>query len=147
METINTLLDEAKNAANLDSDNKLAIAMKVTRTTISYYRHGKSAPDIYVMNRLAEMTGRKLEEVVAIIKIQTEPDGARKEYWKRFYKSLGGIAAAFVIASISLPQAANYTSMYIMLNGLSRRKDRSRRTGRRLSDSFNCRGIAAATPA
>lgn len=105
MEAISKLLDEAKDKTGIPSDYALAQAIGIKRATISGYRHGKSAPDVYAMSRLADLTGRTLTEVIAMIEVETETDEAKKEYWKGFYKRLGGIAATVFVTFI-------VTSMY-----------------------------------
>jgi transcriptional regulator with XRE-family HTH domain len=89
MNAINKLLDEAREKNKFKSDNQLAIAIGITRTSISYYRHGKSTPDIYTMNRLADLTKKPLGEIAAIIETECEPDKKKKEYWKEVAKKLG----------------------------------------------------------
>lgn len=131
MSAITELLEEAKEKAGLKTDNALAVEIGITRQTLSMARHGKTTFGAYSRRRLADLTGRKTDEINALIEIETETDETKKEYWKSFYKRLGGVAASiylcvtlgFVTLIVS-PTPANAaetlktdnTTMYIMLN-------------------------------
>lgn len=94
---IDILLDEAKEKAGFGSDNALAIAIGVKRQAINHYRKGRSTPDDYVKSRIADLTGRSLQEVIARIELENEPDEEKRKYWENFYKRLGGVAASIVL--------------------------------------------------
>jgi len=122
---IDTLLDEAKEKAGFKADNELALAIGVTRQTINHYRKGRSTPDDYAKSRIADLTGRSLQEVIARIELENEPNEEKRRYWVNFFKRLGGVAAsiAFGVTLIMTPHPADAAltgvatnSMYIMLN-------------------------------
>lgn len=116
MTTIELLIDEAKEKAGIKSDNALAKEIGITRQTMSDARHGRTTFGTYSRQRLADLTGRHIDEINALIEIETETDEAKKEYWKNFYKRLGGVAASLAVISITaLPvtQALDNTVYYV----------------------------------
>jgi len=115
MKTINDLLDEAKQKTKIESDNALAKRMGVTRTTISYYRHNKSKPDIYAISRLADLTGRPIQQIIALVEIEKEQPEEKRKYWENFYKRLGGVAASFSIIALLAPICAAIEDLHCIL--------------------------------
>jgi transcriptional regulator with XRE-family HTH domain len=120
MSATNKLLDEAKIKNGYKSDNQLAIALGITRGAVSHYRQGVAKPDLFTMAKLADFTGKKLEDIAATIEAEREENPIKKKYW---IKKIGGIAASIVFAVLPFPTSApnahaasNITSMYIMLN-------------------------------
>lgn len=123
---IDTLLDEAKEKAGIESDYALALKIGVKKQTISRYRKGLCTPDDYTKSRIADLTGRSLQEVIARIELENEPNEEKRKYWENFFKRLGGVAASivFVVTSIVTTNpteaAQNMTTasqgLYIMLN-------------------------------
>lgn len=99
---IDTLLDEAKEKAGFKADNELALAIGVARQTISNFRKGRSTPDDYAKSRIADLTGRSLQEVTARIELENEPNEEKRKYWENFYKRLVGVAASIVVAVTSI---------------------------------------------
>lgn len=99
---IDTLLDEAKEKAGFKADNELALAIGIKRQTISRYRKGVCAPDDYAKSRIADLTGRSLQEVIARIELENEPNEEKRKYWENFFKRLGGIAASFIAGVIMI---------------------------------------------
>lgn len=124
MDAINKLLEEAKDKAGLTSDYALANAMGIKKQTVSRYKLGLSTPDIYSMRRLADLTGKTLDEIAASIEIEKETDETKKEYWRNFYKRLGGVAASLLVTMIVTSTYSEPTpllnidtnTLYIMLN-------------------------------
>lgn len=110
---IDTLLDEAKEKAGFKADNELAIAIGVSRQTINHYRKGRSAPDDYVKSKIADLTGRSLQEIIARIELENEPNEEKRRYWENFYKRLGGVAASIVgaVTLIVTPTPAEAASI------------------------------------
>lgn len=103
MNAIEKLLEEAKTKAGITSDNALALEIGIHRQAINNYRKHRSAPDIFTMSRLADLTGRPIEEIIALIEIEKEQPEEKKEYWINFYKRLGGVAASvFVCVTLGL---------------------------------------------
>jgi transcriptional regulator with XRE-family HTH domain len=102
MNATDTLLNEAKEKNEITSDNQLAIALGITRAAVSEYRHGNRKPDIFVMSRLAEFTGRRFEEVVALIESERETNEEKKEYWQDFMRRIGATAASLSLILIGV---------------------------------------------
>lgn len=98
MENTRKLLDEVKAKAGLTSDNALANALGVRRQRVSDYYKGDRTPDNFVCKRIAELLNKPFAEVVAAVEIDAEKDEGRRQAWKDYYKSIGGIAAGFVMA-------------------------------------------------
>ena len=101
MNAIEKLLNEAKAKAGITSDNALAIEIGITRASICDYRKKRSTPDIFVMSRLADLTGRPIEQVIALVEIEKEQPEEKRKYWENFYKRLGGVAAS-ILAVVTL---------------------------------------------
>lgn len=119
MSAINKLLNEAKEKAGIKSDNALALEMGITRQSMSQTKKGKSAFGAYARQRLADLTGRDIKEINALIEIETETDETKRKYWENFYKRLGGVAAsilATVILMVTLP-AQNTDALTILASG------------------------------
>ena len=97
METIRTLLDAAKAATNTDSDYGLAKALKLTKQQVSEYYKGKVIPSEFACLQIAKTLGRNYEEVQAIVRIEAEKDESRRQAWRDYYKSIGGLAASIML--------------------------------------------------
>lgn len=115
MKAIEKLLDEAKTKAGIESDNALAHEIGVKRQTISKYRKGISTPEIFTMSRLADLTGKPLKQVIALIEIEKEQSEEKRKYWENFYKRFGGVAASFTIAALSAPIFAAFEHLHCIL--------------------------------
>lgn len=98
METIKSLLDQAKAAKGVESEYALAKALELTKQQVSEYYKGKVIPSEFACLQIAKALGRNYEEIKAIVRIEAEKDEKRRDAWKEFYKKLGGIAAGFVMA-------------------------------------------------
>lgn len=111
---IDLLLDEAKEKAKIPSDNALALMIGVKRQTISGYRKGRCTPDEYAKSKIADLTGRSLQEVIARIELENEPNEEKRRYWENFYKRLGGVAASIVgaVTLIMTPYPADAAPMF-----------------------------------
>lgn len=128
---IDTLLDEAKEKSGISSDYALALTIGVKRQTISRYRKNLCTPDDYAKSRLADLTGRSLQEVIARIELENEPNEEKRKYWQDFYRRLGGVAASIAV-SVTLIVTPHPTeaapilkvsdmTMYIMLSARVKR--------------------------
>jgi hypothetical protein len=125
MRNIDDLLDAAKEKSG--SDNKTAAAIGVDRQQVSGWRRREYLPNDVHRAELCKLTGWSLEEVVAAVNYEKNP-----EYWENFLKRLGGIAAGVFVAVnlIVTPTPAdaapvlkaNNATVYIMLNRVRRLK-------------------------
>lgn len=115
MNAIDRLLGEAKTKTGIKSDNALALEIGITRQVMSMARHGKTSFGAYTRQRLADLTERKVEEINALIEMETETDETKKEYWKNFYKRLGGVAASFSIFALLAPIFGTFEKVQCIL--------------------------------
>ena len=97
METIKKLLDDVKKATNVDTDYALAKALDLPRARIHDYYKGNRTPDQFACLKIAVALKKPLEEIVATVEIAAEKNEKRREEWKRYYKSIGGYAASFML--------------------------------------------------
>lgn len=97
MKTIKELLDETKAAKGVETDYALAKALDLHSGLISDYYSGKRSPNEYACLKIAEALNRPLAEVLAAVRIEAEKDESRREEWRNYFKSIGGIAAAFML--------------------------------------------------
>ena len=99
MDTVNALLDRARKARGIESDNALAKVLGVGRAAVSRWRHGLSAPDPVSCAKLADMTGEPLAKVLGIVGEARAVSAAEKQVWRR-------LAEAAVLALALLPTAS-----------------------------------------
>jgi predicted transcriptional regulator len=90
METVKNLLNEAIQKNNLKNYAELAKKIGVSQKSINYYKNGKTTPEMFVMMKLAMLTNRKLEEVIAMINIEREKNEKKKNFWIEIYKKITG---------------------------------------------------------
>lgn len=101
MKTIADLLDEARRASGLASDNALAQRLGTTRQVVSQWRHGDSYPGEEKITALAHMARADAGEW--LVRVQTaRSDGNARRHWEDVAKRLG-IAAAVALCAIALP--------------------------------------------
>lgn len=102
MKTMNVseLLDAAKARQGLDSDNRLALALVVSRSNVSQWRNGSKAPDAQAAMKLADMAQIDRLQALAICEFQRETDPKRRQYWATFLTGLRRLAAV-VVAGIA----------------------------------------------
>ena len=98
METIRSLLDDAKKAKGVESHYALAKALELPTQRISDYYNGTGSkvPDEFACLQIAKALGRSYEEVSAIVRIEAEKDETRREVWREHLKRLGGYAAGII---------------------------------------------------
>lgn len=99
--TINELLDQARNRANLQSDYALAKAMGIDRAVVSAWRKGRKHPSNEEAVQLATLAGLKEMQVIAAIEYETANNDKKKEFWKHFIESRG-LAATIGIIGIGI---------------------------------------------
>jgi len=97
METIKTLLDQAKAQKSVSTDYALAKSLHVPTQRISDYYKGTRTPDEFACLQIAKAIGKSYEEVSAIVRIEAEKDESRRQAWRDYYKSIGGYAASVML--------------------------------------------------
>lgn len=97
METIKSLLDAVKATTPTKTDSALADALDIQRQRVYDYYKGIRTPDNYICNRISEILGKPLTEVIAIVELDAEKDEKRRRAWRDYYKSIGGIAASIAL--------------------------------------------------
>jgi transcriptional regulator with XRE-family HTH domain len=91
-------LDRAKEKLNVSSDYEMAAKLGVTRAAISKWRRNKGVMDDFAAAKIAEILDADAMAVIAAANAERESDVERQEFWKNFYKRLGGIAASIFFA-------------------------------------------------
>ena len=123
METIKELLNAVKEKAGVESNNSIAGILGVRRQRVTDYYNGERVPDNIVCKRIAEYLERPFPEIIAAVGADSEKDENRREEWRTYFKSIGGIAANFaglicaVLLSVTLivtstPAKASDTNVY-----------------------------------
>lgn len=103
--TVDEYLNEAKKKLGITSDYAFAKKINISKQTMSSYRNGKRNPDEYMIFKIAEVLEIDAREIIASIKIETERNETRKDYWaEQLQKLKGGLSRLRII--------------YIMLNWL-----------------------------
>lgn len=123
MKTTAEYLDLAKAKLEIDSDNQLANRLEISRQAVSQYRNGIRAFDNFTALQIAGATGIALEEIIADMEMQREPNEKRREAWENYMKRLGGIAASFMaIAFLIVTFIVTITPGTAMAQGFSAEK-------------------------
>jgi len=97
MTTTKDLLDAVKQTAGIESDYALAKELGVYKQLISSYYKGTRKPDNAMCLAIAKRIGQPLDKVIAAVEVDAEKDEQRREEWRRYYKSIGGIAASVAL--------------------------------------------------
>lgn len=97
MENVRKLLDACKKKAEITSHYALAKTLDLPNQRIYDYYEGRRSPDEFACLRISEVLGKPLDEVITAVKLDTEKDEKRRSAWERHYKSIGGIAASFML--------------------------------------------------
>lgn len=98
MKSIADLLDEARKASGLASDNALAKRLGTTRQVVSQWRHGDSYPGEEKITALAHMARADAGEW--LVRVQAaRSDGNARRHWEDIAKRLG-IAAAIALCAV-----------------------------------------------
>lgn len=98
MENTKALLHEAKRKTDAATDYQLAKRLGITTAEVSMYYSGKRHPNEYVCMQIARATGRSLEEVITLVRIDAERNETRRNAWRDYLKHLGGHAASIALA-------------------------------------------------
>lgn len=127
---LNELLDDAKNRANITSDNALATVIDIPNGWITEYRKDppKRHPSTDIATKLAILAGRKEMDVIASIELMTTKNEKKREFWRGYIEKQGIVATAGVIglglsllatpepAQANVLQLPNYGAHHSVLN-------------------------------
>jgi transcriptional regulator with XRE-family HTH domain len=106
MTQISALLDKAKKARSIPSDNAFALDFGVKRQVVSQWRNGDTYPSEDHIARLAEMAGDDPVKWLVVIKAE-RTEGLAGKAWARLARQLGAAAAIALLASaVALPMPA-----------------------------------------
>ncbi|QNM98691.1 hypothetical protein [Chitinimonas koreensis] len=81
--TINDLLNEAATQLGKVSDATLSKELGAYQSKLSNWRHGEGQPDLYAIWRLAEITGRDVMEIMAIIEAERDKRPEVKAFFEK----------------------------------------------------------------
>lgn len=99
------LLLECKIKLGVQTDYKLAQALKIPRMRIGDYMRGNRVPDAYACVRIALALKRDPAEIIAEIEAETEKNPERKAFWADFLqrvKTAGRFGMLAVLFTTSL---------------------------------------------
>ena len=77
------LLDSYKKASGIKSDNAAALALGVTRSSVSAWRHGKNRPDPETVESMARAAGLNPARWVPLIEAERAHSPAARATWLR----------------------------------------------------------------
>lgn len=80
------LLTACKKKIGVDTDYKLAKALKIHSGRIADYISGKRIPDENACMRIAMLLERNPIEIIAIVQADTEKNSKRKAFWNEVLK-------------------------------------------------------------
>lgn len=100
---LNQLIDDARNRANIPTDNNLATVLSIPNGWISEYRKEppKRHPSVEIATKLAILSGRREMEVIAHIELMTAKSEERKQFWSQYIENRG-IHACLTITALAL---------------------------------------------
>lgn len=101
MDNVRKLLDECKKKAGVESDYALAKTLELPSPRICDYYKGRRAPDEFACLRISEVLGKPLDVVITAVKLDTEKDEKRRLAWERHFRSIGQIAASFMLCAFA----------------------------------------------
>jgi|GEM_PF-1907237 len=110
------ILDAAKAKRSLDSDNRLALELVVSRGMVSAWRSGEKAPDAQNAMKLADMAELDRLEVLATCELHREKDPKRRAYWAMFKPGLRRVAALVTAPVVALILSSLHSEQSLALS-------------------------------
>jgi hypothetical protein len=131
-----------KHVQKIQSDNAGAIALGVSRATVSIWKQGKNA-EINYIEKMAVEIGDSPEVWSAVVMAERSNSDAEKAAWKRIAQKLAAVAMALALGiGFTLPRdvqaAVGHSAtdaVYIMRNNISGES----RSASRVPPSFACK--------
>jgi hypothetical protein len=94
---LNDVLDEIKDQQGIKTNRALANHIGIDeRRVAEYYKGREPMDDDYP--KIAIASGRRVDELQAIVKLSSGKDEKSRELWAKYYKSIGGLAASFMLS-------------------------------------------------
>lgn len=107
MDTLNALLDGAKDATGAKNDTELAAKLGVRPSAVSNYRREVSLPNAVVCATLAGLTGQPLARILGIVGEARAISREEKAVWRK----LAATAATLVLGiTLAFPGSAHAVS-------------------------------------
>ena len=105
------VLDQIKEKYQISANAELGRLLDIDKRRIGEYYNGRE-PMADDYPKIAMASGRRVDELQAVVKLDIETDEKSREVWSRYYKSIGGLAASFaaVICAILLSVTLIVTS-------------------------------------
>lgn len=116
------LLDKYAQACSIAMDKDLAAKLRITKATVSGWRHGKSHPDAESVARMCEATGDSVAHWLPLIEAERARNPEARKVWLRLAQMAAGIALtvglypAHAEASMAQGHIAQSAPVYIMRN-------------------------------
>lgn len=101
---LNDVLDEIKQKNGFKANAELGRLLEIDKRRIGEYYAGRQPMDDDYA-KIAMASGRRVDELQAMVKLSSETDEKSLEVWRKYYKRIGGIAASFmlmVFASVTI---------------------------------------------
>lgn len=93
---LNDVLDEIKAKNGFKANAELGRLLDIDKRRIGEYYSGREPMDDDYA-KIAMASGRRIDELQAIVKLSVKTDEKSLEVWRKYYKSIGGIAASFML--------------------------------------------------
>jgi transcriptional regulator with XRE-family HTH domain len=120
MDRLGKILDAAKTARNISTDSELARQLHVTRSAVSNWRQGRNLPDAVACERLAQMTGQSVVQVIAIVGEARAISLDEKRVWRQIARVAVVVFAVGMTAIPTHVQAAANYALCEVRRGISR---------------------------
>ncbi len=103
MSKVVQLIEAARNAEGITSDNALAERLDVGRQHVSNWRKG-TVPEPYVLLRLAEMAGEDPAKAIAEVAAEREKHPERRKWLENFRTAACVAASILVTLFVTTPE-------------------------------------------
>lgn len=107
MTALNTLLDAARLAKGIASDNALGEALGISGQAVNNWRHGRTAIASKHLDALVEMAGPSSAEIALRVIAEQAAGRKARAAWESLLDRLKAAAIAGVVAVALLPQMAH----------------------------------------
>jgi transcriptional regulator with XRE-family HTH domain len=119
MSTANKLLHKYSEVCKATQDKDLASRLRVTKSAVSNWRHGRAQPNAEAVERMCEATAEPLEKWLPLIEAERARTAGDRRVWLRLAQgaaSLAAVAIALRWSDDPHAAAALLSPLYIMRN-------------------------------